>query len=93
MTTTKRQENEVNDISMRQWVHGVTCKDQERTHPRNNESGIGCQKITERRLNWYGHVVRRDEERIVREMLRTDIQEKGATENKMERRVTLILEK
>ena len=55
----------------------IHIQDQERTHPRNNESGIGCQQITERRLNWYGHVMRRDEERIVRKMLRTDLQKKG----------------
>ena len=36
-------------------------QDRERTHPRNNETDAGCQKITERRLNWYRHVLRRDE--------------------------------
>ena len=30
-------------------------------------------KITERRLNWYGHVMRRDGEHILRKVLRADI--------------------
>ena len=38
----------------------------ERIHPGNNESDAGFQKITARRLNWYGHV-------ILRKVLRTDI--------------------
>ena len=37
-------------------------QDQERTHTRHNESRTGFQKDTERRLNWYGDVMRRDEE-------------------------------
>ena len=30
-------------------------------------------KITERRLNWYGHVMRKDGEHIPRKVLRADI--------------------
>ena len=30
-------------------------------------------KITERRLNWFGHVMRRDGEHILRKVLRVDI--------------------
>ena len=30
-------------------------------------------KISRSRLNWYGHVIRRDEEHIIRKMLRADI--------------------
>ena len=33
-------------------------------------------KITERRLIWYGHVVRRDGEHTLRKVLRADIQRK-----------------
>ena len=39
---------------------------QERTHPRNNESDAGFQKMTDRRLNWYGDVMRRGEKHILR---------------------------
>ena len=45
-------------------------------------------KITERRLNWYGHVIRRDgESGYTRE------KEERTTENKMERRVSTRSEK
>ena len=30
-------------------------------------------KITEKRLNWYGHVMRRDGEHILRKVMRADI--------------------
>ena len=33
-------------------------------------------KITERRLNWYGNVMRRDEELVLRKVLRADIPRK-----------------
>ena len=33
-------------------------------------------KITKRRLNWFGHVMRRDEEYIQRKVLRADIPRK-----------------
>ena len=52
-------------------------------------------KITERQLNWYGHVMRTDKEHILRKMLRMDIPGKckRMTKNKMERRVPMRLEK
>ena len=40
-------------------------QDQERTHPRNNENDTCFNKITERRLKWYCH--------LIRKVLRTDI--------------------
>ena len=40
-------------------------QDQERTHPRDNKSGAS-KKTTVRRLHWYGHVIKRDEEHIPR---------------------------
>ena len=57
--TTKKQEKriEVNETRMLRWSD-TQRQDEERTHPWNNESGAGFQ----RRLNWYGHVMRRDEE-------------------------------
>ena len=54
-------------------------------------------KITERRLIWYEHVMRRDGEHILRKVLRVDIytreKEERTTENKMERRVSTRFEK
>ena len=75
--TTKRQEKriEVTEMRMRRWMCGVTRKDKIR-----NEHILGTtrvaqasKKITERRLNWYGHVMRRDGEHILRKVLRADI--------------------
>ena len=53
-------------------------------------------KITERRLIWYGHVMRRDGEHILRKVMRADIpgkKEERTTENKMERCVSTRFEK
>ena len=38
--------------------------------------------IAERRLNWYGHGMRRDEEHILRKVLRTDIPGKGTEDDR-----------
>ena len=48
-------------------------QDQERIYMRDDESDAGFQKITERQLNSYGHMMRRDEEHILRKVLRTDV--------------------
>ena len=53
--------------------------DRERTHVRENEKG---KKITERQLCWYGHVMRRDEEHILRKVLRTDMPGKGRQDDR-----------
>ena len=71
-------------------------QDQERTHPRNNESDAGSRKIMERQFNWYGHLMGRDEEHVPRKVLRTDISTEkieSTTENKTERGVPTGLEK
>ena len=55
-----------------------------------------CKRITDRRVNWYEHVMRRDEEHTLRESDKngyTREREGRTTENKMERRVPTILEK
>ena len=52
-------------------------QDQERTHPRNNESDSCLQRdhgeTTKLVLTCVRHVMRRDEEQIIRKVLRTDI--------------------
>ena len=66
-------------MRMLRWMCGVTCKDKIR-----NEHILGItrmkqasKKITERRLNWYGHVMRRAEEHILRKVLLTIYRERG----------------
>ena len=66
--TTKRQEKriEVTEMRMLRWTCGVTRQDKIRNeHIRGTTSvAQASKKITERRLIWYGHVMRRDGEHI-----------------------------
>ena len=60
---------------MLRWMCGVTRKDKIRNeHIRGTTRVAQASKdITERRLNWYGHVMRRDGEHIMRKVLKADI--------------------
>ena len=101
--TTKRQEKriEVTEIIMLRWMCGVTRKDKIRNeHIRGTtRMAQASKKITMRRLNWYGHVMRRDGEHIYTEesveggYTRQFQKEERTTENKMERRVSTRFEK
>ena len=75
--TTKRQEKliEVTEMRMPRWMCGVTRKDKIRNEHIRGTTRVAqaSKKITERRLNWYGHVMRRDGEHILRKVLRADI--------------------
>ena len=75
--TTKRQEKriEVTEMRMLRWMCGVTRKDEIRNEHIRGKTRVAqaSKKITERRLNWYGHVMRRDGEHILRKVLRADI--------------------
>ena len=75
--TTKRQEKqlEVNKMRMLRWMCGVTRKDKIRNEHIRGTTRVAqaSKKITERRLIWYGHVMRRDGEHILRKVLRADI--------------------
>ena len=75
--TTKRQEKriEVTDMRMLRWMCGVTRKYKMRNEHIRGTTRVAqaSKKITERRLNWYGHVMRRDGENIPRKVLRADI--------------------
>ena len=73
--TTKRQEKriEVTEMMMLRWMCGVTRKDKIRNeHIRGTRVAQASKKITERILIWYGHVMRRDGEHILRKVLRAD---------------------
>ena len=75
--TTKKQEKriEVTEMRMLRWMCGVTRKDKIRNEHIRGTTRVAqaSKKITERRLIWYGHVMRRDGEHILRKVLRADI--------------------
>ena len=99
--TTKRQEKriEVTEMRMLRWMCGVTRKDKIRNEHIRGTTRVAqaSKKITERRLNWYGHVMRRSiwrthsEESV--ESGYTREKEERMTENKMERHVSTRSEK
>ena len=62
-------------MRMLRWMCGVTRKDKIRNGHIRGTTRVAqvSKKITERRLNWYGHVMRRDNEHILRKVLRADI--------------------
>ena len=75
--TTKGQEKriELTEMRMLRWMCGVTRKDKIRNEHIRGTTRVAqaSKKITERRLIWYGHVMRRDGEHILRKVLRADI--------------------
>ena len=79
--TTKRQESriEVNEMRMLRWMGGVTRKDKIRNeHIRGTTKVVqASRKITERRLKWYGHVMRMEEDHVVRRVMAKAIPGKG----------------
>ena len=68
-----RQEKQIEVTKMRmlRWM----CKDKIRNEHIRGTTRVAqaSKKVTERRLNWYGHVMRRDGEHILRKVLRADI--------------------
>ena len=62
-------------MRMLRWMCGVTRKDNMRNEHIRGTTRVaqGSKKITERRLNWYRHVMRRDGEHILMKVLRADI--------------------
>ena len=62
-------------MRMLRWMCGVTRKYMIRNEHIRGTTRVAqaSKKITERRFNWYGHVMRRDGEHILRKVLRADI--------------------
>ena len=76
---------------MIQWMRRITRNDKIRNEHirRTRRMAQASKKLKERRSNWYGHVMRRDGEHILRKELGMVIpgKRKMTTENKMKRRV------
>ena len=72
--TTKTQEKwiDVTEMRMLRWMCGVTGKDKIRNEHIRGTTRVAqaSKKITERRFNWYGHVMRRDGEYILRKVFK-----------------------
>ena len=66
---------EVTEVTMLRWMCGVTRKDKIRNEHIRGTTRVAqaSKKINERRFNWYGHVMRRDGEHILRKVMRADI--------------------
>ena len=71
--TTKRQESriEVNEMRMLRWMCGVTRKDKIRNEHIRGTTKVAqaSRKITERRLKWYGHVMRMEDDHVVKRVM------------------------
>ena len=79
--TAKRHESriEVNEMRMLRWMCGVTRKDKIRNeHIRGTTKVVqASRRITERRLKWFGHVMRMEEDHVVRRVMTKAIPGKG----------------
>ena len=79
--TIKSQESriELNEMRMLRWMCGVTRKDKIRNeHIRGTTKIVqASRKIMEKRLKWYGHVMRMEEDDVVRRVMTKAIQGKG----------------
>ena len=75
--TMKKQEQRIgiNEMKTLRWMCGVTRKDNTRYEHIRGTTRVtqAAKNMTERRLNWYGHVLRKDEEHVPRNMLRKDL--------------------
>ena len=71
--TTKRQESRiaVNEMRMLRWMCGVTRKDKIRNEHIRGTTKVAQapRKITERTLKWYGHVMRMEEDHVVKRVM------------------------
>ena len=66
----KKYENRllVAEMRMLRWIRGKTRKDHVRNQTIQEDAKV-CQMSTFLRLNWYGHIRRREEDNISRQMM------------------------
>ena len=67
---------EVAEMRMLQWMCGVTRLDKIRNESIRGTTKVGeiTKKIQERRLKWYGHVMRREEHYVERKAMEMKVQ-------------------
>ena len=74
----KVHENKVNVAEMRmlRWMSGVTLKDKIRNEYIRGTLKVGelSGKMQERRLNWFGHILRKEDEYIGRQVMAMQIE-------------------
>ena len=65
----------VAEMKMLRWMCGVTRKDRIRNEKIRGTVKVGeiSKKMQERRLNWYGHVMRRDDNYVGRRVLAMEV--------------------
>ncbi|KAM3955317.1 uncharacterized protein ACR2FA_010780 [Aphomia sociella] len=79
--TTKTHEQKLHTTEMRmlRWAGGVTLKDKVRNEYVRGSFKVApiTEKISESRLRWYGHVIRRSNSHVVKKCLSIDTQKRG----------------
>ena len=73
-------------MRMLRWMCGVTKKDKIRNEHIRGTTKVAqaARKITERRLKWYGHVMRMEEAQVVKRVMMKAIPGKRKTKDKVE---------
>jgi len=74
----RRKEEELlerTEMSMLQWILGVSLKDRKKTEDICQAVGVACitDKIREARLRWYGHVQRREYDGSVKKIMKSEV--------------------
>jgi len=67
---------EVTEMKMLRWMCGVSRRDRVRNDDIRNRVGVTAiaRKVQEKRLTWYGHVLRREEDYVGRRMMELQVQ-------------------
>ena len=73
---TQEKKMDVAEMRMLRWMCGVTRRDRIRNDLIRGTTKVTevSKKLQERRLQWYGHVMRKDEEYVGRRMMRLEVE-------------------
>src|SRR6218665_2442224 len=81
------------EMRMLRWILGISLKDKERNEVIRKTLGVACNtdKIREARLQWYDHVMRREDENSMKRIITAEVNGRrsdGETEEAMGRHHT-----